>query len=201
MPPSHNSRVYDIIGDLIELSTALQDLGMYRNPEHCRSSTLAVCLGFKHQILYTRLTNNLRDGWRLSSAVGIAAHVTNPLTAEETLAAAPFARLLSAADRLQSATFPFDQSDEESDEEIEALRVENIPEAYEELHDALAASVAELACLIAEVIACRVTLPRLLNDDELAALAAEAVAAFPFVADKRIAKPLVARALGYDGET
>ena len=164
MQPTHDNRVADLIGDLIELSTALADL--HRDGAATDEETLTVCEEFEHVLRFKRLTNNLRDGWRISEAVGLPGCVSSPATAEEVRAAAPFARLLHEADELLGRAFDFDKPDAD----------DLIADLLTDLQDALGRTVAALADLIAGLIAGRVTLPPLLDGDAAAAAEAEGVA-------------------------
>jgi hypothetical protein len=166
MQHTHDTRLSDLIGDLAELSTALGDL-------HFRwavtEETLALCEQFEHELRFERLTNNLRDGWRLDVAAGLHACVSSPATAEEVLAAAPFARLLTEADNLHAAVMLGNDGDglhPGTDNDT----------GVAELTSTLAATVAALAELIADLTAGRVTLPPFLEGDALAAADDEAEA-------------------------
>ena len=178
MQQTHDTRIADLIGDLTELSTVLGDL-------HFRwavtEETLALCEEFEHDLRFERLTNNLRDGWRLSEAAGLHGCVSSPATAEEVLAAAPFARLLTEADNLHGLTWDFDEPGTD-----EGVQADDAP-GVAEFSTALASTVAALADLIAGLIAGRVTLPPLLDGDELAAADAEAEALVNRTGAERIA--------------
>ena len=150
MQPTHDNRIADLIGDLTALSTVLGDL--HRTGE-ITEETRTECECFEHDLLFDCLTNNLRDGWRLSSAAGFLAPTSSPPTDVERIAAAPFAALLTAADNLFVAAGA---------------------ETVAEVRDALACTVEALAGLIACLLAGRVTLPSLLDGDELDAAEAEA---------------------------
>lgn len=166
MQPTHDNRIADLIGDLTALSTALGAL--HRDGGAVAEETLAVCESFEHVLRFERLTNNLRDGWRLSEAAGLHGCVSSPATAEEVRAAAPFARLLTEADELLGRTWEFDDptDDPAADDGL-------IADLLTDFRDALGRTVAALADLIAGLIAGRVTLPPLLDGDEFAAAEAE----------------------------
>jgi len=162
MQPTHDTRIADLIGDLTALSTALGAL--HRDGAATDEETLAECEEFEHRLRFDCLTNNLRDGWRLSSAADHSCVPTSsPPTEEERRAAAPFASLLIAAENLHAAvvcgTFDGDPAE--------------VAETVAEVQEALAGTVEELAALIGDLIAGRVTLPPLLAGDALAAAQAE----------------------------
>jgi hypothetical protein len=162
-----DARLFALIGDLTELSTALAEL--HRDADRVNASTLAVCEHFEHTLRFDRLTNNLRDGWRLSEAAGLHGCVSSPPTADEVRAAAPFARLLAEADNLLGVTWECEEPDTDEGE----LDFETTAALFAELREVLASTVAALARLIADLFAGRVTLPPFLEGDELAAAEAE----------------------------
>jgi hypothetical protein len=167
-------RLADLMGDLIALSIALaqlhQDTDLHPDTNTVTSTTLAKFEHFENALRFERLTNNLRDGWRLTEASGGLGLILSPMTAEEELAAAPFARLLKEADNLVQVSWDFDEPDPATGANL-----------YCELRHALASTVAALADLIADLVRGRVTLPPFLDGDELAAAEAEADA-FPAAA-------------------
>lgn len=164
MQPTHDNRIATLIGDLTALATVLGDL--HRTGEIVEE-TLAACESFEHELLFDCLTNNLRDGWRLSSAAGLPCCVSSPVTAEEVRDAAPFAAILIAADNLFGAAGA---------------------DTAAEVRDALAGTVEALAGLIACLLDGRVTLPALLDGDELDAAEAEADALCPYLQDRENAQ-------------
>jgi len=166
MQPTHDNRIAGLIGALAELSIALGDLHF---KWAVTEETLALCEQFEHELRFERLTNNLRDGWRLDAAAGLPGCVSSPATAEEGLAAAPFARLLTEADNLHAAVMCGNDGD--------GLHTgANDDASVAELTSSLAATVAALAELIADLTAGRVTLPPFLEGDALAAADDEAEA-------------------------
>ena len=162
MQQTDNARTADLIGDLIELSTALLSL---QRTGTATEETLALAEGFGFDLPFERLTNNLRDGWRLGAAVGLACMTSSDATDGELQAAAPFAALLLAADALEEVgllgTFDGDPV--------------KVAESVAQLRDALADTVEELASVIAALVAGRVQLPALLPEADLEAAEAEAM--------------------------
>ena len=182
-----DARLYALIGDLTELSTVLG--AMLRDTDRVEPSWAAACENFEHSLRFERLTNNLRDGWRLTEAAGLPGAVSSPATAEERLAAAPFARLIAEADNLLAVACEFTDDDADTAGGSGRL-VWCIPDyrgpddtapaeafaQFAELREALASTVAALAELIAGLMLGRVTLPPFLEGDELAFAEEEAEA-------------------------
>lgn len=166
MQQTHDTRIAALIGDLTALSTVLG--AMHRDTDRVEPSWAAVCEEFEHTLRFDCLTNNLRDGWRLSSAAGFLAPTSSPPTDEERIAAAPFAALLTEAAHLFAVAGEFTDDDTDDDTApAEAFA------QFAELRETLALTVAALAELIAGLMLGRVTLPPLLDGDALAAAEAE----------------------------
>lgn len=169
MQSTHDTRIADLIGDLTALSTAL---GALHRDGADTEEALAACEEFEHTLRFDRLTNNLRDGWRLSEAAGLHGRVSSPATADEVLAAAPFARLLTEADNLLGATWEFAEPDTDDTDDTD-LAADLAADLLTDLRQTLGRTVVALAALIADLTAGRVTLPPLLEGDALAAAEAE----------------------------